>query len=95
MCDTYTGVNENVRRVRRTIETRMFCCFSVVLQLVTVTQTATNVNNIKKINFFYYFFFFTASRFEAEVILSASKRRKSRGNVELKNIDDCVWPDGC
>lgn len=54
-------VNENVRRVRQTIETRMFFCFSVVLQLVFVhlsnnifMNTATNVNNIKKINFFFF-----------------------------------------
>lgn len=74
MCDTYMRVNENVRRVRQTIETHMFFCFSVVLQLVFVhlsnnisMNTATNVNNIKKINFF-----FMASRFEAKVILSAS-----------------------
>lgn len=52
-------------------------------------NSATNVNNIKKINFF------MASRFEAKVILSASERRKSRVNVGLKNIADCVWTDGC
>lgn len=32
MCDTYMRVNENVRRVRQTIETRMFFYFSLVLQ---------------------------------------------------------------
>lgn len=59
MCDTYMRVNENVRRVRQTIETHVFFSFSVVLQLVFVRlsnnifmNTATNVNNIKKINFF-------------------------------------------
>lgn len=98
MCDTYMRVNENVRRVRQTIETHVFFCFSAVLQLVFVRlsnnifmNTATNVNNIKKINFFSPM----ASRFEAKVILSASKRRKSQVNVGLKNIADCVWSDGC
>lgn len=56
-------VNENVRRVRQTIETRMFSRFSVVLQLVFVhlsnnifMNTATNVNNIKKIKIFFHGF---------------------------------------
>lgn len=89
MCDTYTRVSENVRRVRQTIETHMFFCFSLVLQLVFVhlsnnifVNAATNVNNIKKINFFFYM----APRFEAKVILSAPKRRKSQANVGLKRL---------
>lgn len=75
---------------------RVFCV-TVVLQLVFVPlsnnifmNTATNVNNMK-INFF----FFMATRFEAKVILSAPKRRKSQANADLKNIADCVWTEGC
>lgn len=98
MCDTYMRVNENVRRVRQTIETHVFFCVAVVLQLVFVPlsnnifmNTATNVNNMKINSFFPPM----ATRFEAKVILSASKRRKSQANADLKNIAGCVWTEGC
>lgn len=65
MCDTYMRVKQNVSRVRPTIETHVvvFSDSRLFLQLVFVrlsnnifTNTATNVNNIKKISLVFVFF---------------------------------------